>query len=50
MEMCSSFEKFIEACQQLTSFVYSLPNLLEKGFNGQPEQIKNTQKFSLSGA
>ena len=49
MEMCSSFEKFIEACQYLT-FVYSLSNPLGKGFNGEPEPIKNTQKFSMSGA
>jgi hypothetical protein len=50
MEMCSSFEKFIEACWQLTTVVYSQPNLLGKGFNGQSVQIKNTQKFSMSEA
>lgn len=34
----------------LTFVVYSLSNLLKKGFNGKPEQIKNTQKFNMSGA
>lgn len=49
MEMCSSSEKCAEACQSLASVVYSQFNLWGKGFNGQPEQTKNTQKFSMSG-
>lgn len=49
MEMCSSSEKCVEACQLLTFVVYSQLNLLGKGFNGQPELIKNTQTFSMSG-
>lgn len=49
MEMCSSSEKCVGACQSFASVVYSQFNLWGKGFNDQSEQIKNTQKFSLSG-